>query len=85
MNTVNEINWDLIANDYEVGDIPMTNVTFNFYSDTNKNNALDELEMLSLDYLLNGGDFITVGREDYDAMGDSIDAIMKENGGVLVD
>lgn len=60
-------------------------VTFEFYSDTNQANALDELEGLALDYLVNGIGFIEVGFEDFQAMGDSIETIVEANGGHMVD
>lgn len=59
-------------------------ITFEFYSDTNQANAVDELDSMGLDYLINGVGFVQVGKSDYDAMADSIEAIVKENGGVLL-
>lgn len=59
-------------------------VTFEFYSDTNLSNAYDELEMMALDMLGRDGSQITVGFEDYQAMGDSIEAIVKFNGGEVL-
>lgn len=59
-------------------------VTFRFYSDTNLGNAYDELQLMSLDMLGREGDDLVVGFEDYQAMGDSIDAIVSYNGGDLI-
>lgn len=59
-------------------------VTFEFYSDTNVGNAYDELELMALDLLVRAGDEITVSFEDYQAMGDSIEAIVKYYGGELI-
>ena len=56
-------------------------VTFEFYSDTNQANALEELDEIGMDYLMNGNGFIEVGRSDYRNMGESIEAIVKANGG----
>jgi hypothetical protein len=58
-------------------------VVFEFFSDTNQANAADELEAMELEYFVNGQGFIEVGKIDFDAMGDSITAIVKENGGFI--
>jgi hypothetical protein len=60
-------------------------ITFEFYSDTNLGNAYDELQLMSLDMLGKDGTRLTVGREDMQAMGDSIEAIMGYNGGEKLD
>ncbi|MCH7675395.1 hypothetical protein IH879_10640 [candidate division KSB1 bacterium] len=59
-------------------------ISFEFYSDTNQSNAYDELSMMALD-IERDGTVLIVSRTDMDAMGDSIEAIMKYNGGELVD
>ena len=59
-------------------------ITFEFYSDTNLGNAYDELQLMSLDVLDKEGSRITVSFEDYDAMGDSIEAIVSLNGGEVL-
>ncbi len=67
------------------GEEPMNNVvTFEFYSDTNLSNALDELQSMSLDVLNREATVIMVGSSDYNEMGDSIEAIIEANGGVLL-
>ena len=67
------------------GEEPMSNVvTFEFYSDTNLHNAYDELQLMSLDLLGREGGMLVVGFEDYQAMGESIYAIVKSNGGEIL-
>lgn len=56
-------------------------VLFEFYSDTNLGNAYDELQLMSLDVLRKEGSRLVIGEADYQAMGDSIAAIVSENGG----
>ncbi len=58
--------------------------TFEFYSDTNIGNAIDELQLMSLDPEREG-DNIRISSEDMQAMGDSIEAIISSNGGELVE
>ena len=60
-------------------------VTFEFYSDTNLGNAYDELQLMALDQLGKDGSTLIVGRQDMQAMGDSIEAIMSYNGGELIE
>lgn len=55
-------------------------VTFEFYSDTNIYNAIDELQLMSLDPEREGN-LLLVSGEDMQAMGDSIEAIISQNGG----
>jgi len=59
-------------------------VSFEFYSDTNIANAYDELQLMSLDMLGKEGSTLVVGRQDMQAMGPSIEAIMGYNGGELI-
>ncbi len=81
--------WDLtridaILWDRDTGEIPMPDITvFKFYSDTNINNAADELEGMALDSFHVDGTTIEVSRSDMNAMGDSIIAIVKSNGGEI--
>ena len=58
--------------------------TFEFYSDTNLGNAIDELQLMSLDPEREGSNLI-VASEDMQALGDSIEAIIASNGGELVE
>ena len=58
-------------------------VHFTFGSDTNQNNAFEELQLMSLDVLYKDGNDLVVGREDFSAMWDSIEAVVEENGGWL--
>lgn len=60
-------------------------VSFEFYSDTNIANAYDELQLMSLSMLGKEGSTLVVGRDDMDAMGDSIEAIMGYNGGEILE
>lgn len=60
-------------------------ITFEFYSDTNLGNALDELQLMSLDSVERQGSSIVVGHSDMQAMGDSIETIIAEHGGELID
>jgi hypothetical protein len=60
-------------------------ITFEFYSDTNLANAFDELQLMSLDSVERQGISIVVGHSDMQAMGDSIETIIAEHGGELVD
>ena len=62
----------------------MSNVRFSFYSDTNIGNAIDELQLMSID-TQKEGDTLLIQREDYDAMGDSIETIVQSNGGELAE
>jgi hypothetical protein len=86
MTTAREIIWDLIVNgDQLLEEEPMSDVvTFEFYSDTNLGNAFDELQLMSLDILEKEDRKIIVGYEDFQAMGDSIEAIMGLNGGEVI-
>ena len=59
--------------------------TFEFYSDTNLTNAYDELQLMSINIEKSGWDTLVIRQEDMDAMGDSITAIVKDNGGQRVD
>ena len=54
---------------------------FKFYSDTNLNNAFDELCGMVLDKVETEGTEIHVSKSDMDAMGDSILDIVNANGG----
>lgn len=70
----------------DTGETTMSDVTtFVFYSDTNLSNALDELQLMSLDFVEQQGTSIVVGKSDMDAMNDSIGAIMGDHGGELAD
>jgi hypothetical protein len=60
-------------------------VRFEFYSDTNLGNAYDELQLMALDQLGRDGSYLVVSREDMQAMGDSIEAIVSYNGGELIE
>jgi len=55
--------------------------TFQFYSDTNQNNAVDEIAGMALDDYYVLGTRIVISQSDMSAMGDSIEEIMKSNGG----
>ena len=87
MTTANETMWDLtridaILWDQNIGEIIMPEITvFQFYSDTNQNNAFDELDGMALDEFGKVGTTIHVSQSDMAAMGDSILAIVKANGG----
>jgi hypothetical protein len=59
--------------------------TFEFYSDTNISNAYDELQLMALDELVKDGNTLTITTQDMNAMGESILAIVKYNGGELVE
>lgn len=59
-------------------------VEFEFFSDTNQNNAYEELQLLALDILYKSDNLLVVGREDFAAMWDSIEAIVENNGGELI-
>ena len=59
-------------------------LTFEFYSDTNLGNALDELQLMSLEPEREGSN-LRISSEDMQAMGDSIEAIIASNGGELVE
>ena len=82
--------WDLtridaILWDRDIGEITMPEITvFQFYSDTNQNNAFDELSGMALDGLAKEGTTIEISLPDMSAMGDSIVAIVKANGGEAV-
>lgn len=56
-------------------------VSFEFFSDTNISNAYDELQLMSLDTLSKEGTTLYVSWQDMNEMGDSIEAIMGDNGG----
>jgi len=58
--------------------------TFEFYSDTNIGNAIDELQLMSLDPEREGSN-IVISSEDMQAMGDSIEAIISSNGGEMLE
>ena len=58
-------------------------VTFEFYSDTNLGNAIDELQLMSLEPEREGSN-LRITSEDMQAMGDSIEAIISSNGGELI-
>ncbi len=63
------------------GDDGMTGpIVFNFFSDTNQKLALDELQLLGLDDMTEDTFAISIGQEDYDALGVAIDTIMDEYG-----
>ena len=90
MTTVNETMWDLtqtscILESPPVGEefMPDT-IIFQFYSDTNLNNAFDELSGMSLEAVVKEGTTLHVSRYDMDAMGDSIEAIVAGNGGEAI-
>ena len=82
--------WDLtridaILWDRDIGEITMPEITvFQFYSDTNQNNAFDELSGMALDGYEKVGTTIEVNKSDMAAMGDSILAIVNANGGAEV-
>ena len=81
--------WDLtqidnILWDKNIGEEIMSSAIFQFYSDTNQMNAANELEGMELDEFHTEGTEIHVSRSDMDAMGDSIEAIVKANGGEVV-
>ena len=82
--------WDLIRIDailwdHNIGEDTMPEITiFQFYSDTNQNNAFDELSGMALDGYEKVGTTIEVSKSDMAAMGDSIEAIAKANGGEVV-
>lgn len=59
-------------------------LTFEFYSDTNLSNAIDELQLMSLEPEREGSN-IRITSEDMQAMGDSIEAIIAANGGSQLD
>jgi len=59
-------------------------LTFEFYSDTNLGNAMDELQLMSLEPEREGSN-LRISSEDMQAMGDSIEAIIASNGGELVE
>ena len=59
-------------------------VTFEFYSDTNLGNAMDELQLMSLKPEREGSN-IRITSEDMQAMGDSIEAIISANGGEILE
>jgi len=59
-------------------------LTFEFYSDTNLNNAIDELQLMSLEPEREGSN-LRITSEDMQAMGDSIEAIIASNGGELIE
>ena len=90
MNTANETMWDLIRIDAilwdrDIGESTMPEVTiFQFYSDTNQNNAFDELSGMALDGMTKQGTTIEISLPDMSAMGDSIVAIVQANGGEAV-
>lgn len=76
MNTANEINWDLIA------EVDMT-VRMTFYSDSNRVQAQEEMELLALDTLENdGGDLVLSSNEFYELQ-EPIMAIIDAWGGVV--
>lgn len=76
MNTANEINWDLIA------EVDMT-VRMTFYSDSNRVQAQEEMELLALDTLENdGGDLVLSSNEFYELQ-EPIIAIIDAWGGVV--
>ena len=89
MHIVNETRWDRTETDslYDYcdaeDDFMSEDVDFIFYSDTGLQMALHELDGLALDDMEYRGDTLTVSGADYAAMGDSILAIVKENGGDL--
>lgn len=89
MTTANVTMWDLtqidnILWDKNTGEEAMSDSIFQFYSDTNQSNALDELEGMALDEYYKIGTTIKVSKSDMDAMGDSIEAIVKANGGEVI-
>lgn len=55
-------------------------VRFDFFSDTNQKLALEELQLLSLDDMVEDTFAIYIGQSDYGQMQDSIDAIMDSYG-----
>lgn len=62
----------------------MDEVILEFYSDSNISNAYDELQLMSLDALRKEGDRITITLDDYQSLGDSIETIVKSNGGEIL-
>lgn len=67
--------------DCATGDDAMNDaVCFNFFSDTNQAIAMDELSLLSLDDIVEDTFSVYIGRADYDAMQEPIDAIMSSYG-----
>lgn len=74
MNTVNEINWDLIA------EINMT-VRLTFFSDTNRANAQDELELLALDTLEQDATDLVMSSQEFNELQEPIMAVVEAWGG----
>ena len=59
-------------------------VRFSFYSDTNANNAYEELQLLALKTVQKDQGDILVGMEDFLEMRDSIEIIIEDNGGKIL-